>query len=177
MAWTATRTWATGEIPTATQANAYWKDNLDFLYNAHGVRAYRANAQSTTSGTLADISFGNESFDTDGYHDNTTNPTRLTVPAGLAGLYMITGQITWTAVASSDNRILRLRKNGATDVSEAIQKSINTAGLNDSMQIVGQLQLVAGDYIELRVRQSSGAALDTVGGEYATWLAMYRVGA
>jgi hypothetical protein len=34
---------------------------------------------------------GAEEYDTDGFHSPSTNPSRITIPAGLSGLYLISG--------------------------------------------------------------------------------------
>jgi hypothetical protein len=53
-----------------------------------GAAAYNANF--TLAGTGENlIAFPNEDFDTNAFHDNSTNNSRLTVPAGYAGKYLV----------------------------------------------------------------------------------------
>ena len=49
--------------------------------------------QNIVAGAAADLTFGGETFDTDSFHDNSTNPDRITVPAGKGGYYLVTGKL------------------------------------------------------------------------------------
>ena len=66
-----------------------------------GASAYNANfSQAFTSGTAVTIAFPNEDFDTNSFHDNSTNNSRLTVPSGYAGKYLISTNIDLNGVSA-----------------------------------------------------------------------------
>ncbi|MDM7940133.1 MAG: hypothetical protein QUS07_07315 [Methanothrix sp.] len=61
----------------------------------------RFSAQSIASGALTDLTtYSSEHFDNGGFHDG-TNPY-LTIPEGLAGLYLLGGSGYWAAHATAD---------------------------------------------------------------------------
>ena len=55
-----------------------------------GVNATRTNVSTAvTANTEILVAFTTEEFDTNGFHDNSTNNSRLTIPAGYAGKYIV----------------------------------------------------------------------------------------
>lgn len=67
------------------------------------VGVYRSASKDTTgAGTVDIIDWDAEIEDNGGFHDNSTNNTRLTVPSGAAGLYVVTfGIFSSDAVANN----------------------------------------------------------------------------
>lgn len=122
---------------------------------ARGAQAFRGTTQSIPSNTQTTISFSTVNFDTDLYWA-AGSPTRLTVPAGLAGQYVITACLIWANNATGDREI-RIKKNGTTILSDVLAAG---APSGNSIQNVTALAVLAsGDFIELEVNQISGAAL------------------
>lgn len=133
----------------------------------HGAAVNKAS-QTIGTGSTAVVTFDTEDDDTDAYHDGGT-PTRLTVPTGLGGVYVIVGQ----GAYSSDTigkRVLDLRVNGSTFINT---NSIDPDGglLDPTFQVVGLWPLAAGDYVELTTFQNSGGNLTLS----AAMLRMYRI--
>lgn len=64
----------------------------------HMVRVGRSSTFSVANSTATTVDFNSETYDTNSYHDNATNPSRLTVPSGLGGLYYIEAATSWVAV-------------------------------------------------------------------------------
>ncbi len=89
MAWTAPRTWTTGEVPTATIFNTHLRDNLVAVTDAVLVRR-----TTTQTGSPFDVSFDTEAFD-DFSGWVVGSPTRITLPT--AGRY----EFIWWAVPVS----------------------------------------------------------------------------
>ena len=53
-----------------------------------GCSLYRTGtSQSYASNTNVIVTFNNEDYDTDGFHSNTTNTSRITIPTGKGGKY------------------------------------------------------------------------------------------
>ena len=97
-------------------------------------------------------------MDSDAFHSTSTNTGRLTIPNGLAGDYQISLNVSFAANATGV-RLMRLYKNGAAINSEG-QSNNGLSGVATQLSATCVLPLVATDYIEINVRQSSGGALD-----------------
>lgn len=110
--------------------------------------------------TFTSVIFKTELYDTDGFHDNATNPTRVTIPSGLGGKYLVAGGVVFPGTATGLLRIGRILKNGTTVISEVR----NTAGASQqhAMQVVTVVDLAAGDYLEVSVWQNSGASMTLI---------------
>src|SRR5437870_3646551 len=126
MAWTTPRTWVDTEVETAAIFNPQVRDNLNFLFGSHLVRVFHSTTQSLatmtqqgvyTGGTV--LNFDSESRDTDTFHDTVTNNSRLTVPAGLAGDYLVGFCITYAGSGTGKRRQGVIEKNGTTSLASA----------------------------------------------------------
>lgn len=98
---------------------------------------------------------GSDLYDTVDMHDPAVNNTRITIKK--PGLYRLLGRATFVSNASNF-RQANLRKNSATDLAYQIVAAVN--GSVTTVMVEHVVQLAAGDWIELMVRQVSGAALD-----------------
>ena len=138
-----------------------------------GVSVYRGSAKSIANNTETSIDFDNEYFDTDGFHDNVTNNTRLTVPSGKGGYYLITATLPYASNASGERQII-LNLNGADNF-----YFITTPGAQATTNPVSIIKnLTVGDYVELQAYQSSGGALNCpVAGSGYNHFSMYLLGA
>lgn len=118
------------------------------------VMAKETADSSISNNTITPVNFTvADLWDTDAFHDTAVNPSRLTVPAGLGGLYLVTAVINWDTNTTGSRQVL-LRKNGSSYLS-ADYATPNTTAVR---QVVSdQVRLSAGDYIECTVRQDSGA--------------------
>ena len=131
--------------------------------------------QTIATGTDTVRNFSSEFFDTDAYHDNSTNNSRITIPSGKGGKYLIIAANVWAPYNGSFRR-LRVRKNGSTLLASYDISSGNGAA-GDSYYLSTIKDLVATDYIEVLVRQDSGGNLTSEGGEGYTYFAAYYLGA
>lgn len=123
-----------------------------------GCSLYKSGTQSTSNGVWTAITFDSELFDTDAFHDNVTNNSRITIPAGKNGKYQINGSIMWVA-SGTGSRLIKMQKNGA----DILYGNWGTnAGASDpsSKQISGILDLVATDYLELNGYHSHSTSLN-----------------
>jgi hypothetical protein len=144
------------------------KNPVDF--NAfEGVRA-KQNAGTSVTVTYGAIPFQAEDFDTNTFHDNVTNNTRLTVPAGKGGKYLITGHIA-SSTASTSALSAYIARNGT---SKALANGGGHSGTN-GVCISTVLTLVPGDYVELFAAVSSSTMTTT--GDDLTALSMVRLSA
>src|SRR5215204_2490654 len=88
-------------------------------------------------------------------HDNATNNSRMTAP--IAGVYVISTSVDWTANATGERR-LRLRVNGNN--TQLIASDIEDSSPVRFQTVATVYRLAAGDYVEAVVKQTSGGALN-----------------
>jgi hypothetical protein len=122
-----------------------------------GCYAFDSGTQSIPNNALTAVDFDSESVDSDGFHENVTNPSRITIPAGMGGTYVVGGFVMCASNASGV-RIATLAKNG-TNIGPAPQGNTDDAAAYGAV-LSSVVELAAGDYLELKVYQSSGGALD-----------------
>jgi len=116
---------------------------------------------NTTSGTTYTVAFGTEQWDTHSFHDNTTNNSRITIPTGLSGRYLMTYLIKWGASATGWRRIY-LTKDGVdapVENFEVINDGDAGAFGIDVKSLSLIVSLTAGSYYEIKVAQGSGGDL------------------
>lgn len=125
------------------------------------VRLVQAATQSIATATVTALSFGvgSEEQDTDAYHSETVNPTRVTPTK--PGIYRVTFTVAW-ASNTATMLVAVIGKNGAnvqpfnrytpaaTATAKTIPPAIATISINGT-----------GDYIEGMASQNSGGALGT----------------
>jgi hypothetical protein len=164
-------TTASGQVLTSAIWNASVRDNIIFLANPPAVRATHNAAQSIATATATALALSTEDYDLAGFHDTATNNSRLTIPSvALAGLYIVTGSAQWAAAAGG-TRICWLRRSDGTNFGMQRWLSGND---NDTHSVTGFMRMSVGDYVELYVQHTQGAALNIASG--SQMLAMIRVG-
>lgn len=133
-----------------------------------GARVYNSAAISIPHNTPTVLTFDSERWDTDGYHNPATNPSRLTAPVD--GYYHVRGQIFWQTI-NNTSREVYIRLDGTTIISER-DLSLDNRGAGVSTIY----QLVAGQYCELAVYQSSGSSITiTQIAEYSPEFLIYKI--
>jgi hypothetical protein len=164
------RDWAATEAITEAKLDEI-STALNFLLAPPRTYAYKSADGSLANTTWDAINLGVEAYDSHAAHDNSTNNTRLTAPE--TGLYTITAHLTF-ATNSGGVRGLDIRMNanavqtGGTDIALVI---IAGNGTTEARLIASvDRQLTAGDYIEVFAYQSSGGALNVLGGQANTFL-------
>lgn len=113
-----------------------------------GAKAYNAGTQVVGAASLTAITLGAEEFDTDGFHSTSVNTSRMTVPAGLGGKYLVAGG----SGVSAANTTLAIAKNGTR------VRSQTTLPPGEGFALA-VLDLAAGDYVELMVYHGSGVTV------------------
>ena len=129
---------------------------------AAGCSLTKSAAQTLSNATATAITFNGENFDTDAYHDNSTNNSRITIPAGKGGKYVVSARATF-ASNITDQRRIQLRVNGSATAIDLFNTSTGVAGEPFTMQTIRFLSLSAGDYVEMFAFQQSGGNLDLGG--------------
>ena len=145
--------------------------------NWHGARVYKSAAQSISNNTQTTVAFDAEYYDTDGYHSNVTNNSRMIVPAGLGGVYQVRGRINFTSNATGA-RYAIIGLNGQTSAqydSYVVYQAVN--GAETMIDVSTIISLTAGDYVELFGIQVSGSTININGGAiYYTDFSLHLIG-
>jgi hypothetical protein len=138
---------------------------------ASAVKAYCNTTQTLAGATFTAVQLNQEEMDTDAYHDNATDNTRLTVPAGMGGVFRAEGYL-YSGVNTT--MIGRFRLNGTTTIrSQSLAATATKAYVVSS----GPMTLAAGDYVELMAYLSAGGNIgDATNIEQQCWAALIRLG-
>lgn len=163
-------TTASGQVLTSAIWNASVRDNIIYLANPPAARATHNATQSIANNTATALSLAVEDYDLGGFHDTSTNNSRLTVPSGMAGLYGVVGSAQW-ASAAGGTRIAWLRRSDGTNFGMQRWLSGNDP---DTHCVAGHMRMSVGDYVELYVQHTQGSALNIQSG--SQMLAMVWLG-
>ena len=138
-----------------------------------GVGVYKSGNQSINNSTDTALTWDTEDFDTDSFHSTSTNTSRFTIPSGKAGKYLLSGTLWWEANANG-LRAIKMYKNGSL-----IHQTVLLSGTNDGTgtPVSFVFDLAVADYLEVFVRQSSGGALNALGGIQLTRMQLTYLGA
>jgi hypothetical protein len=133
-----------------------------------GASAYVSGTQSLASGTLTTIDFANENFDTDNFHSTSSNTSRMTIPTGKGGKYLVTGTLGADSVPAFYTRI-NVNGNAVTGSSYGYYNVAGTGDANiNRMQVsFGVIvDVAAADYIQLQVAQQATTARNLEAGRF-----------
>ncbi len=133
-----------------------------------GCSLTKTGSTTVSNATSTAIPFDTENFDTNGYHNNSSNNTRITIPAGKGGYYLLNGFITIDGSSTGERQII-FYKNGVSlgNVTGGIAMLNTLAAINFNYT----LALADSDYVELYVYQASGGSLDVK--QASTFIASY----
>ena len=120
------------------------------------------------------ITWNSERFDTDAFHSTSSDTSRITIPSGKGGKYLV---IVSGAYASNSTgfRAFYLRKNGSGDIELIQTPPVSGSGIIFGASTI--IDLVATDYIEITTNQTSGGNLNFQGGITVNQFAVQYLGA
>ena len=112
--------------------------------------------------TAAALAWDAEAYDTNAFHDNVTNNTRLTVPTGVTRA-RLWGHVRIINLVASEFALLSIFKNGIIDYdgSAVMASEINTTSQEITVSSP-VLSVAALDYFELFLRVASDTAIDVI---------------
>ena len=134
---------------------------------------YKSANQSIENGADVALTFNSENFDTDSFHSTSTNTSRLTIPSGKGGKYLLSGAVSWGA-NNSTIRSVKVYKNGSVLNQPSMAQGTNDGNITPVSNVY---ELIATDYLEVYVRQNSGGSLDVQGGTQQTTIQLSYLGA
>ena len=140
----------------------------------NGAKVLDNSAQVIANTAFTVKTWDTEAYDTDGYHDNVTNNSRITIPAGVTKV-RLTAHILWD-FWNGNTRTVKIRKNGSDGaIDDAVityQPKIScTAGQQSGVQGYfidsGIITVAPADYFEVLVWQNTGGNLNVTA--YQSW--------
>jgi hypothetical protein len=143
---------------------------------AVGCRIKRTTDQTIASATLTAVAFNAaDDDDTDAFHDPSSSNTRMTVPTGKDGVYLIQGQVSWPRTQTSRFGAF-FRINGTTTIGALADQ--NDGDGVDAITYSGSTfyRLAATNYVELMVYQTTAGDLALTAIDGGPHLAMYLIG-
>lgn len=151
---------ASSAVTTTKIADASVTDSK--LAAMKSCRVTKSGNQSLTTDTWTAVAWDTENHDTAAMHDTVTNNSRITAPT--AGVYLVGAVLSIAASADANPRGLRIRKDGATTVGEALVYNSDPVGgaANTTINLVTMLEIGATEYVEVMAYQKSGGALDAL---------------
>jgi hypothetical protein len=121
-----------------------------------------------------------EEYDGAEFHDPATNPSRITVPVGKAGRYLVIAQTTVEGPTGTESWVLFIRHNGSTLKARVTLSSVAApSAYHLCGQVATILSLAEGDYIESVIyweRTGTSATWNVIGGVGVTFLHVQRLG-
>jgi hypothetical protein len=121
-----------------------------------GCSIYNSSALSPANATDTLLTFDSELFDSNAFHDTSTNTGRVTIPTGYGGKYLVNYAVRGVA-NSTGYRTLTIYKNNTSFVQFVDQVANGTVTSYPTRSII--LNLAAGDYLTFYYYQNSGSAL------------------
>lgn len=136
-----------------TDTNYSWAQVELLMNNAKCCLAKRSTTLSIGT-SLAAVDWNAEEYDDASFHDNSTNPSRMTIPSGTTGLFRVTANL--EVDASGGELQMELRINGSR-VNYTCPR-FDVAG-NYLNLISPPIALSAGDYVEIWALTTSASNL------------------
>jgi hypothetical protein len=153
---------STGQVLTVAGGVPSWATPAGGTPAFVGCSVYKSANQSISTATSTAITFDTELKDTDGFHSTSSNTSRMTIPSGKAGFYLVTGQVNYASNASGV-RAGELRKNGSFVTYAYISAPTNGDWTSGCVSHI--IELAVADYVELFAYQTSGGSLNVNGGD------------
>jgi hypothetical protein len=116
--------------------------------NYVGASVTKATNASIVANVITDCNFNTTTYDSNGFFNSGLSNSRVTVPAGLGGIYLVTGYLTTsTTSAYYKNSIILVKSSGVIARNDA---SIGQNGIDVFMTTSAIVSLAAGDYVRLQ---------------------------
>lgn len=140
---------------TATGAATFLPFDVGATSSAFvGCSLSKSSDQTISTNTSTLVTWDTEEYDTDNLHSTSTNTSRVTIPAGLGGKYLLVGGITWSQADNAMSEFAVLVNGAEKVINYFAGGSVGNSNMQRPIGYV--LNVSAGDYIEIQCRQNSG---------------------
>ena len=162
MAWQSPKDWSSGEVVTAANVNQEVRDNIKWLSHdgtdgAPMARAYNTASQTLTTGTTTVITFDSERFDVGTLHSTSSNTSRMTIPTGGGGTYLLGATIVWENL-DTGYRATFLRYEETTNIANEAARSISGRSMANCPSTL--YKAAATDIFDVTCRHTQAADLE-----------------
>jgi hypothetical protein len=141
-----------------------------------GAKAFNSGTQAVGSASETLLALDSEEYDTDGFHDTSTNNSRMTIPAGLAGYYLLLGYTLFAGDADG-GRYLWFRKGASTRIVGMNLSLAGTATIGTGVGIQAIAYLAEADYVSIVSYHVAGNSINLGGtDENSTSFSIARLG-
>ena len=128
-----------------------------------GCSVWSSTNQTITNTTATAINFDSELFDTSAFHSTTVNNSRITIPSGLDGKYLVTSKVDFLPNANG-TRVVYHYINGS--LINFVAYPVSSSSQGSSLNLSGVYNLTAGQYVESAAYQDSGSSITSTGTAY-----------
>ena len=161
---------STGQVLTVAGGVPSWATPAGGSTFSGAQASFSASGESIsyTQNSNLILPFSYENYDTDGYHSTSTNKSRMTVPAGKGGYFLLAANGIFLGTVPGVSRII-LYKNG-TQYNEALSyggRIGDTAG-NNNLSLIGSAVVAGavGDYFEIAYQGDLSTGSKTAYGSF-----------
>jgi hypothetical protein len=137
-----------------------------------GASVYGTTDQTINNATNTALTWSDELFDTNGFHSTSVDTSRMTIPTGKAGKYLIAGTTTWGPDRTGRCQQI-IYKNGSIFAYVIAGPMSQSPGQNYTLI----MDLAVGDYVEVFARQDTGSAADVTKSSLASRFQIEYLGA
>lgn len=135
-----------------------------------GVVLRRVANQSVNNNTLGTLSYDTEDYDTDGFF-NPGNPTQVSIPIGLAGLYLVTAQTQLVGALGGARNFIVINWLAAPTGTPTYNLGSWNGTSDDNGTVTAHVPLEETNVFQVQVLQNSGGARNFIG-----YLSAHRIG-
>lgn len=137
-----------------------------------GALVRKASNQTTANYSAgAMVAWDSEDYDVGGWHDNSSNPSRLTVPSGVSKV-RLSGAIIASLTTGSEWNSINIFKNGSAIATGCLTAGADTTTVDEATIFSPVLDVSAGDYFELRYQTQSDSSVTV---STLSWFAIEKV--
>jgi hypothetical protein len=125
-----------------------------------GATVYSTSNTSLANNTTVKVTFNTEEYDVGGYFDSGTSTTRMTIPSGKAGYYLVTASVMISTFTKAGSFEAAVYKNNV-----AVMQCVNNLGAYFSdygvLLYSAVLNCAVSDYLEIAIKQTTGNTINT----------------
>lgn len=131
---------------------------------------HNANVANSVAAALP---WNQEAEDTDAFHDTVTNNSRITIPSGFNGIYLVSFGLISDTAAGATGLAVGLRKNG-TAIQTDTSLCDGTSNINH--RATWRVHLADADYIEIYSATNSGGTVNLLSSQTGSYFQATLVG-
>lgn len=149
-----------GQMLQYNSSTAKWENVFTNLGQFKGAAVYKSGSTQATSAAHTAVTFDAELFDTDAFHSNSTNNSRITIPSGKGITKVRLTALLTLSTPSSGLMQAWICKNGESFPGQGGQTEGAALSGTDLVSIdTGPIECADGDYFEVKIWTGSAGSL------------------